>query len=106
MEFEHENGLGHTNWKILVYDWDWITLGLRIDPKVVFCISDRWGFRLKGLEEAEAGKGNASPKFDCAGRISIPFPCEPVFKKDFGIENVLKKGIGLRKKNVLKTMAC
>jgi len=41
------------------------------------------------------------------GRISIPFPCEPVFKKeDFGLENVLKKGIDLRKKNVLKTMAC
>ena len=36
------------------------------------------------------------------GRISIPFPCEPVFKKNFGLENVLKKGIGLRKKNVLK----
>ena len=40
------------------------------------------------------------------GRISIPLLCEPVFKKDFGLENVLKKGIGLRKKIILKTMTC
>ena len=71
------------------------------------CISAHCGFRLKGLEEAEAGKrATLVPGLIVRGRISIPFPCEPVFKEDFGLENVLKKGIDLRKKNVLKTMAC
>ena len=73
---------------------------MRIDPKVLSCISARCGFRLKGLEEVEAGKrATLVPGLIVQGRISILFLCEPVFKKDFGLENVLKKGIGLRKKN-------
>ena len=60
------------------------------------CISARCGFRLKGLEEAEAGKrATLVPGLIVRGRISIPLLCEPVFKKVFGLENVLKKGTGL-----------
>ncbi|EXC03790.1 hypothetical protein L484_000562 [Morus notabilis] len=63
---KHENGLRHTNSKSWLEIKIWITLGMRINPKVLFCISDRRGFRLKGLEKVEAGKGNASPRFDSA----------------------------------------
>ncbi|EXC05938.1 hypothetical protein L484_014206 [Morus notabilis] len=59
----------------------------------------------RGLRKRKLEKATLVPGLIVRGRISIPFPCEHVFKKDFGLENVLKKGIGLRKKNVLKTMA-
>ena len=45
-------------------------------------------------------KATLVPGLIVRGRISIPFPCEPVFKEDFGLENVLKKGIGLQKKTL------
>jgi len=58
------------------------------------------------LRKRKPEKATLVPGLIVRGRIYIPLLCEPVFKNGFGLENVLKKGIGLRKKNVLKTMAC